>query len=77
MLSENEKITGTFINEILINKYIDGTIKAWATSKKANIDNVININHANYSENNIFFKFLINSFILILKKMNSFKNLVF
>ena len=26
-------------------------------AKKANIDNVININHANYSENNIFFNF--------------------
>lgn len=49
MLSENEKITGTFINEILINKYIDGTIKARATSKKANIDNLVD-NYGYYYE---------------------------
>jgi len=49
MLSENEKITGTFINERLINKYIDETIKAWATSKKANIDNLVD-NYGYYYE---------------------------
>jgi hypothetical protein len=49
MLSENEKITGTFINEIVINKYIDKTIKAWSTSKKANIDNLVD-NYGYYYE---------------------------
>ena len=49
MLSENEKITGTFINEILIDRYIDKTIKAWATSKKANIDNLVD-NYGYYYE---------------------------
>jgi hypothetical protein len=49
MLSENEKITGTFINEIVINKYIDETIKAWSTSKKANIDNLVD-NYGYYYE---------------------------
>ena len=49
MLSENEKITGTFINEIVIDKYIDETIKAWSTSKKANIDNLVD-NYGYYYE---------------------------
>jgi hypothetical protein len=49
MWSENEKITKTFINEIVINKYIDETIKAWATAKKAYIDNLVD-NYGYYYE---------------------------
>jgi len=48
-MTEDEKVTATFINALTIDKYIDETIKAWGTARKASINNLVD-NYGYYYE---------------------------
>jgi hypothetical protein len=48
-MTENEEITKTFINTKTIDKYIDETIQAWGTARKASINNLVD-NYGYYYE---------------------------
>ncbi len=48
-MTEDEKVTETFINTRTIDKYIDETIQAWGTARKASINNLVD-NYGYYYE---------------------------